>query len=415
MLFKSVYIRLLFLMSITILLLLGSIETLTYVVFSRQLQADGQANLTRQVREAEDSLRDVRLHPRPPKSFRREDLSDDSGEDVYFLAVSPSGRALVSSGILPLTTKTLVGAARPFGFTNIEVHEVPYRVLAVPHDVGIEQDTLYIFQLTTREADTLREISSVLWIIGSSGGAGVILINLWLARRALAPARRTWKAQQEMLLELSHEMKTPLATIAAIAGNNTWNGDGDSVSASNRVSGEGAGAQQMADRNRRLWEEVRHASSLVDDILYLAQLRSVLDQTAEPIAVSDVTEETIGRFHPLAATQSMTLQGRAETGIYVMSTIERWSHLVSILLKNATQHGLPGTPIDWSLTATRDTVTLWIVNRVTPRRGNTKDGTRSGIGLRIGQRLVEDMRGQLTQTEENGKMTTTITVPRMLR
>lgn len=406
-------------------------------------------------------------------------LADDSGQDVYFVAVSNKKQVVLHTSEMPVSAAALESEVNPSGFTVLRYQLRPFRVYAFPYKQEGFNGTIYIYQMITGEVRTLKDIAAILWTIGGVGGFLVVLLNFWLARRALHPARETWRAQQEMLLELSHELRTPLATISTIAS-------GD-VSAGKAGLGPGIG--------RRLVRETEHATALINDILYFAQLRSALDQKVEPVAVSDVTEDTVVRFQPLAEARGMVLRGQSESAVYVTCTIERWTHLVSILLKNATQHGREGTEIRWNLTSTRDAVKFVVENEVegspapstmrTARatseagRGTSEAGERrpeasertaetggrtpevgertaasgptteagvgqsepdktrlgsigrmrakrkpvgtqlnmniTGIGLRIAYRLVKDMRGRMTQTRLQDKIITEVIVPRVSR
>ena len=486
-------------MSSTILLLLGILGATTYYEIRHHMRVFGEASLRGEVSEPKFAVEALtkrremeQLHVgdsdadeagseagsrgrsgekgagnRPISDLSADaapqvlSLADDSGQDVYFVAVNSTHQVVLHTSEMPVSAAALESGAKPSGFTVLNYHLRPFRVYAFPYIKDGFDGTIYIYQMIIGEVRTLKDVAAILWTIGGVGGFLVVLLNFWLARRALHPARETWRAQQEMLLELSHELRTPLATIATIASGDVSSGDVRSGDVPSGKIGLGPGI------GRRLVRETEHATALINDILYFAQLRSALDQKVEPVAVSDVTDDTVLRFHPLAQARGMVLRGEAQSGIYVTCTIERWTHLVSILLKNATQHGREGTEIRWSLTSTRDAVKFVVENEVDKspatrgfrgpagangesgaagagaggsggstgstglvkakagsfaelrgqgkKMGTQHDMNLTGIGLRIAHRLVKDMRGRLTQTRLQDRMITEVTVPRVSR
>ncbi|MCL6445644.1 MAG: HAMP domain-containing histidine kinase [Alicyclobacillus sp.] len=399
---RMAYVRLLVLMSVSILVLLGAIETATYVVFSRQVQQQGEQVLIAEMAEPKQTVQHLYAQPGPDghgeldhhddARHRMSPLSDESDQNVYVMAVDRTGKTIFQTVEMPVPKQDIVRTASPRGFTVLTAHGQPYRVYAEPYHVNGHAGIIYIFELIAREQHMLRAIAVILWGVGGAGGILVVLLNFWLARRALEPARLAWQTQQAMLLELSHELKTPLATISAIA-----------------ASEYGAAADS------KLTQEIQQATNILDDILYFAQLHDLLQPTSEPVAVSDITEEVAKRLQPLAQARNMTIRGRAQMGIYAMSTPDKWMHLVSILLKNATQHGKAGTDVTWHLTATQTEVLLVVENEteiVTPSR---RSGSISGIGLRIAERIVRDMHGRLEQSiQTDGHVRMVVHVPRLI-
>ncbi len=341
-------------------------------------------------------------------------LADDSEPNVFFY-VTRSGHAVVASDRRPVPLSVLQQAiARP-GFATFAYKGASYRAFRTEvARGGTVFGTAWVYAKIDDEEAGLRRLAHVILDVGGVAVLASAAVNLWLAARAIRPARATWQAYQESVTTLSHELQTPLATLQALIL-----------------------APGIDEHTRQaLRREIDHASSMVRDILYLSRLHPSLPAAdPEPVAVSDVTEEMAARFTELAKARGLAFAGSAEPGLYVRTTPETWMRLVSTLLKNVIDHAAPHTDARWTLHAQGDMVVFETRNLASSPgaipgpaldRGATRsvdrtereavrgqDAAHRGFGLRVVDRLVKAMAGKWSMTREGDVVVVTVQVPRL--
>lgn len=412
MMFKRIYTKMAIMLIASVACLLVAVGFAVYYELRSQLVHTGMDTLKSETSEVQDFLQVRDTHDRVRKNPQDADhhsdgtavsgkplpktppevltLGDDRGQNVYYMAFM-NGHLVMESSTIPVPSATLMQRAKTDGYYDIIYKGVPYRVLSQTDKVHGTRVILYA--KTQLEAETLRKVINVMLEVGGAGLLVSILMNLWLARRAIRPARQTWSAYQDMMMALSHELQTPLATINVVA--------------SRPDVGEEA--------RRALTREVNHASDMVRDILYLSRLRTSLpEHPPEPVAVSDLTEESAARFSELAQGRQITLVGSAVPGLFVSTTSEKWLRLVSTVFKNVIDHARSGTTATWTLTAHSRDVELTVVNdAANSATSELRETGGRGFGLKILRGLVEEMRGQVQMGMENGKVLVRIRVPRL--
>lgn len=382
--FRKTYIQIAAMLMLSTLIVLV-LMALVYVQLKIQLNTDGVTSLRNETSEVQEFVQDG-----VTESLQKAEqgLSDDRGQNVYFV-ITQSNKTVFESSPSPVPIAALNSFVSHQSALVFHYKDKPYRILHYPWSYQNKVYQVYIYKLIVQEYELLQHVRVLMVVAGTIGIVMTVGINLWIAYRALTPARRTWLAHQDMMRELSHELQTPLATIHAVASSNT-------VDAHTRTS---------------LMTEASYASSMVKDILYLSNLQTRLHQQQnQPVAVSDVTEEVVGRFQELAASKGILLQGHVIPGLYVNTTLERWSRLISTLLKNVVDHGVPQTTATWELKTQQHFVEFTITNE----SGTTQE-TQRGLGLLIANRLAEDMAGTIQMVQEGNSMKTVVRVPWLKR
>ncbi|WP_206831151.1 sensor histidine kinase [Alicyclobacillus fructus] len=249
---------------------------------------------------------------------------------------------------------------------------------------------LYMYCLITQERSMLTHTLRLMELIGGAGFLLAIAGDLVLARRLVQPAFQTWAAYQEAVLELSHELQTPIATASAMLANR-------------------AVPEDAANEIRR---ELDRASKMISDMLYLSKLRSgLVDDPPEPVAVSDLTHEIAERYEPIARAEGIELRGQAEEGLYVFTNPGEWERLVSTLFKNVIDHAKRPSTAVWSLYRQGQWVVLSVENDVAPQTGERHRAPERGVGLQIVERLVHRMRGRLRIDADEDRFFVELHVP----
>ncbi len=390
--FRTVYIQISGMLIFSSLALLVFVGGLVYVELRWQLSQDGRINLRSEVAEIQQATRS--LPSTSGKTDVQVEFSDDRGQRVYF-ALADGTVTKAKSAHMPVPLDQLP-RPKPGGpgvqFAVFKYQGMPYRVLLDDWKYQGHTLQLYVYEDIIQEHEMLEHARDVMIGAGVVGLFMAAVFNLWLAHRSLRPARLTWASHQSMLGELSHELQTPLATMSALVASQT----------------------DSPEVRENLKREIQHASNLVQDILYLSRLRAFPAHELEPVAVSDITEEVADRFAALAEQRSLTLTGQAQAGLFVETTVDNWSRVISTLFKNVVDHSHPGTEATWRLTATSTQVEFTVANVVGQRSTVLAEGTPiHGMGLLIAERISEDMNGQFSTRILGKRFIATVSVPRL--
>lgn len=232
----------------------------------------------------------------------------------------------------------------------------------------------------------LFRVSFLIYIICLALGC---VIAWLLSKWAIKPVREAFDNQRQFVADASHELKTPLSTIAtnmdvlvAETGENKWTG--------------------------YIRSEVERMSSLVKDLLYLAKCDSGATryQMAD-FDLSRAVESAVLPFETVAFEKQMMLETDIQTDLNMNGDEKRIQQLVSILVDNAIRHSSAGAAIRVSLTSAEGNVhwTLSVRNtgvglsdwdraHIFERfyradSSRTRDTGGSGLGLSIAKSIAD--------------------------
>lgn len=270
---------------------------------------------------------------------------------------------------------------------------------------GIVADALAMF-ISTHDL-------TVLLVVVVVAGAVSLGVALWAGRRLAAES--VWAAEareRERLLEasrrelvawVSHDLRTPLAGLRAMAEALEDGVVGDPVT--------------VADYHGRIRYECDRMAGLVDDLFELSRINAgALRLSLGSVSLGDVVSDAVASALPLATARRIRLIADAGAWPTVRGSEPELNRIVANLLLNAIRH----TPHDGTVTVTggRDEQGGWLavtdacggipepdLPRVfdiafrgetarTPR-GATTNGAGGGLGLAIVRGLVDAHRGQV--------------------
>lgn len=172
-----------------------------------------------------------------------------------------------------------------------------------------------------------------LWAIGS---ILLFFISYWLTGKALAPTAQALRQQKEFIAAASHELRSPLAVI--------------------KTSLQALEEPLTPDRKFGLLHNVQSETDrmtrLTDDLLLLANgdLGNI-PANLEPVAPDNLCIEVYDQFYLVARQRghSLTLSLPEDAVPTIRADEERLRQLLAILLNNAMEHTLTGTPVELSL------------------------------------------------------------------
>jgi len=219
------------------------------------------------------------------------------------------------------------------------------------------------------------------------------------------------KSRSELLADISHEIRSPLARIQ--------------TDAEILIDREMA-KEAQSKRLQAICEEVRHIDHLIDDFLMLSRLENnELTIERSRAAIGDVLSREVSLFSLPAEEKAITLKQEIAPNLpAVMLDEKRIGQVISNLLANSIRYTPAGGTITVGAKAHDTEVTLWVrdtgagipaedlpyifdrLYRVDKSRSRATGGT--GLGLAIARRFVEAHGGHIRAESEAGKGTVII-------
>lgn len=184
----------------------------------------------------------------------------------------------------------------------------------------------------TQEQSTLTSLARNLVFVSLGTLAVFFGISLLLAQWAVRPVEKSWKQQRQFVADASHELKTPLTVI---------------LSSLDMLEQYG---ESEPEKKQRWLDNVRASSAqmktLVEEMLVLARNDNATQQvTMAPCSLSDVVEDALMLFEPLAFEQGKTLEEDIDPHIQVTGDAGLLRRVVDIYLDNACKYSPAGSVI----------------------------------------------------------------------
>jgi signal transduction histidine kinase len=250
----------------------------------------------------------------------------------------------------------------------------------------------------------------VLFIVISLAGLVSLTIGWWLGRRLARDAmwadeartreRRLEAGRRDLIAWVSHDLRTPLAGLRAMA--------------EALEDGVVTDPDTVADYHKRIRVQTDRMAGLVDDLFELSRINAgALRLTPADVPLGDVISDAVAAIGPLADARHIRLVAGDSGWPVVRASVPELSRVVANLLRNAVRY----TPSDGTVTVTggQDADGGWFavsdscggipatdLERVfdvafrgeaarTPE--STSDGAGGGLGLAIVRGLVEAQDG----------------------
>lgn len=244
-------------------------------------------------------------------------------------------------------------------------------------------------------------LAALVVLLGCTIGGGAFLLSR-ASRREIEAAR----AKSEFLAGVTHELKTPLASIRLYG----------ELLEEGRITEEGKQKEYIQTIGR----EAERLTSLIDRVLALARLeRAATGPAVEPVPSTELLVRAREAFQPVAdqAKLQFTVVGE-DAPVLVQADPVAAVQAILDLLDNAKKHGGPGGVIELTGARAGDRYQLTVADRgpglppgdpeelfVMFARGSG-DSTRGkaglGIGLAIARRILEAGGGTLTARPRSG-------------
>lgn len=217
----------------------------------------------------------------------------------------------------------------------------------------------------------------------------------------------------DFVANLSHELKTPIGGIAALA--DTMTGETD--------------PQVLERLASRIVSESYRLSRIVDDLLDLSRIEFGGADDWELVAMQEVVNEVVARTQHEALRSSVVIESKVADDAYVMGDRMQLVSALQNLVSNAVKYSGDGKKVLIEVQATAELVSVAVVDqgigiaakdhqRIFERfyrvdRARSRSTGGSGLGLSIVRHIVSNHGGTVSVVSEEGRGSTfTVVLPR---
>lgn len=296
--------------------------------------------------------------------------------------------------------------------TQTEAEEFARKVLNEKRQVGYyknyrfqilakKNDNIVIFLNTTMELRSVRNVFLISCLVGVVCFLVVFLLVILLSKRAMKPYIRNIERQKRFITDASHEIKTPLTSIAT------------SVDVIEMEYGED-------EWTRNIHKQTSKMSRMVADLVTLSRLdeeNPFLERTE--FSLSDAVWEVAEPFASLAKAQGKKYSQRIEKNLTLCGNPDATRQMISVLLDNAMKYSDENGTIRLDVYKVHGKTKIEVFNTCVleetqnlsrlfdrfyrPDNSRSRKTGGSGIGLSIAQAVAEAYGGKIKVSSKDGK------------
>jgi signal transduction histidine kinase len=398
-------------------LILLLLATAAVIGFSRELTDQQDTLLMQEAKDLESNLLD---------GDHREVLAEGSAE-YSWVALDPEGHVTerdptaATLGTLGLPSKALARQSSEQDervSATIRGPRGRVRVVSMPmrEESGEVVGVVQYARSLEGVQQTIGRLVLLLLPLGLGGLGAALFGGLYMAGRAMRPARESFEKQRAFIADASHELKTPLTLIRA---------DTEMVLYRGHLNQED---QKLVEHSLA---ETDRMGAILSDLLLVARLDAdEADVATKPFDLVSVLSEEAERFGVRAADKEVHLGVQTPSELPARGDSKRTRQIIAVLLDNAVRFVPPGGSIavsgrlqdrwvEASVTDTGPGISPEHLPRIFDRfyRGEasrtrgTSGGT--GLGLAIARDLARAQDGDLVaENATEGGATFRLRLPR---
>lgn len=331
----------------------------------------------------------------PPSAFVIYVYEADNTYQVEGLTAEPENRALYLNTVI---RRVYEADAAEGILTDLQL-----RYLSTTTPYGRKLVLLDMAQ----ENAAIRTLTLALLAVGSAAFALLLLASWFSSRIMVKPVEESVTRQQQLVSDISHELKTPIAVIGSSTEILRAHGD--------------APVREQEKWLGYITSETQRMSAMISDILQLARTSEAPALSAQDVLdLSDLAYSAALPFESICFERRRTLEIDVEPKLFLRAREDAIRQLISTLLDNACKYADDGGNIFFRVRAESDRILLSVRNTGVPippeslphifDRFYRVDAARTrgeggfGLGLAIAKKLTEENGGKISveSTFEHG-------------
>ena len=264
-----------------------------------------------------------------------------------------------------------------------------------------DNEDIVIFLNNTMELHSVKNVLIISCLVGVGCFLIVFLLVFLLSGKAMKPYLQNIERQKRFITDASHEIKTPLTSIAT------------SVDVLEMEYGED-------EWTRNIHKQTTKMSKMVVDLVTLSRLdeeNPFPDKTE--FSLSDIAWEVAEPFSSLAKAQGKICSQRIEENLTLCGNPDATRQMLSVLLDNAMKYSEEKGTIRLDVYQKRGKIRIEVFNTCVledtrnlsrlfdrfyrPDSSRSKKTGGSGIGLSIAQAVAEAYGGKIKVSSRDGK------------
>lgn len=183
----------------------------------------------------------------------------------------------------------------------------------------IDDGTLVVVMDANSEYYQCRQLMIISMTISLAGLAFFVIVMYMISTRAIAPAIRNYRRQQEFITNAGHELKTPVAIISANA------------EVEEMINGESEEIRTILTQTKRL-------SGLIDELMRIARMTENVNLVMTTCDLSQIVRDQAAPFDNVARAEGKNLVLDVSDDVSVRGEERMLSELVTILTDNAVKY-----------------------------------------------------------------------------